>query len=86
MDEPEEAAIKDEELTTQTVQVTVPRSGTLTTEEGIRRLFEFLRSVDIDCELVDGGRTILYGPNIEGDEAEFLEGLLTLFQMRILIN
>lgn len=86
MTEPEEETIKDEEMIFQTIEVKVPRSGTLTTEEGIPRLFEFLRSVDIDCELVDGGRYIVYGPNIEGDEAEFLEGMITLFQMRVLIN
>lgn len=64
----------------------VPRSGTLTTAEGIARLFEFLRCVDIDCELVDGGLSIRYGPNVEGPEAEFLEGMIELFETRILIT
>lgn len=86
MNKPGEESIKDKEMIFQTVEIKVPRSGTLTYAEGIPRLFEFLRSVDIECELVDGGLGIKYGPNIEDDEAEFAEGMVTLFNMRVLIS
>lgn len=51
--------------------------------EGIPVLYRFLRAIDVDCELVDGGRVILYSENIDEVESEFIMSMITLFQARL---
>lgn len=65
------------------ITVKVPRLRDVGGREAMSRLFAFLRAVDVDCELDASGTKITYGPEAEGLEGEFIQGLTNIFDARL---
>lgn len=71
--------MQSEEPISDGITVKVPRLRDVSGREAMSRLFAFLRAVDVDCELDASGTTISYGPEAEGLEGEFIQGLINIF-------
>ena len=70
------------------VAVSVPKLRAVSGREAMGKLFAFLQAVEVDCELDASGTVITYGPKPEGPDAEgpegqFIQGLINLFDARL---